>query len=137
MWSGSMNQRSERRRSKRYQVRLLSSISLIDQKSGHRQEGSPMAVLARTLDISLDGLALTIPPSDIINTPDLNVPGHELQVWLALPDGKQIEMKVTLIWPAKFARNLDEIGYLIGVQIKEMSPMARAHYNEFISSLDS
>lgn len=134
MSSLAMNRRPERRTSKRHPINLHSSISITNQPSGAAVDSS-LTVLATTLDVSLDGLALIVPPSSIVNTPELSVPGQEFRVWLALPfeEMKTVEMKVTLVRPASLFR---DSSFLVCVRIKEMSALSRAHYNQFISRLN-
>lgn len=121
---------AERRSSKRHAVRLPASISVANDSAG----GGPLTVSAVTRDISTDGLALIIPPSIVVNAPELTVPGNELRVWVALPfeDVGVAEIKVVL---TQAARPAGELGYLIGVRIKEMKPAESARYNEFICDL--
>jgi hypothetical protein len=116
----------DRRSSSRLRVRLLFSISV-----GRKANGNGSRLLkGHTQDLSQNGLAL--------NVPQVHLDGHhlateerDLQLKLELPDGP-ISM---LVSPRRYER-LDEAelgcGYLIGVQIVQISEEDRRLYLSFI-----
>jgi hypothetical protein len=121
----------DRRSSSRLRVRLLFSISVGRKANGNGPGHLERLLRGHTRDLSQNGLAL--------NVPQVHLDGHhlateerDLQLKLELPDGP-ISMLVT---PSHYER-LDETelgcGYLIGVQIVQISDEDRSRYLSFIT----
>jgi hypothetical protein len=121
----------DRRNSSRLRVRLLFSISVGRKANGNGSGHLERLLRGHTRDLSQNGLAL--------NVPQVHLDGHhlateerDLQLKLELPDGP-ISMLVT---PSHYER-LDETelgcGYLIGVQIVQISDEDRRRYLSFIT----
>jgi hypothetical protein len=123
---------NNRRREPRYRVSLTASVSLIGKETDDAQW---MTVLARTRDISREGLCLIL-PSAVLGSDDLNEGAHLLRVVLGLPSGEGIMMEGRLVYcrPFKTARFGGE--YLAGINLTAIGPLARSAYEDFIDSLE-
>lgn len=121
--------RNNRRREPRYRVRLMASVSVIEQI----EESRWATVLSYTRDVSREGLCLII-PSSRMGCHNLEEANHVLQVVLVLPDGASVTLDGQLIYCTVYNAE-PETGYLAGVKIAEINSEDRARYDEFIDSL--
>ena len=115
-------------------VRLLFSISLLDEAKTDQSRARLLPLEGHTRDISRTGLALVVPT---IRIGDRYLTDEQCTlriVLLDLPTG-QVELKAV---PVRY-RQLDEtegvIGHLIGVRITEMSKGDRERFNEYLHLL--
>ena len=118
-----------RRRAPRYRLRLPFSLSLSDvppNANGARRRSPVLEGFTR--DVSATGLALIL-PAIRIGEHYLMGEGRNLRLMLEFPTGP-IEMDVTAVRYERLDENETEKGYLVGVQIAEMSDPDRARYNE-------
>ena len=122
-----------RRRVTRRKVRLPVSVSLIYGDAPAGSSHSPMSVLGYTRDISADGLALIVPAIPT-GEDELTSGDHRLRIILALPVG-DVEMRATLVRHEHLDKSEQDIGYLIGVSISEMSENERDLYLEYLHAL--
>jgi hypothetical protein len=121
----------DRRSSPRLRVRLLFSISVGRKANGNGSGQLERLLKGHTRDISQNGLALNVSQVHL-DGHHLATEGRNLQLRLELPGGP-ISMLVT---PRRYER-LDEAelgcGYLIGVQIVQISDEDRRLYLSFIT----
>ncbi|HEV2704434.1 MAG TPA: PilZ domain-containing protein [Pyrinomonadaceae bacterium] len=122
----------ERRQSPRFGVSLRCDVSL---PAEDEDLLFPQARLeGRTRDVSESGIGVLL-SSIYIGFACVVDEGRALRLALSLPSGS-VEMHAT---PAHYVR-LDERGeqtsYLVGLRITEMSDDDRAHYIEYLSTLD-
>ncbi|HSP62750.1 MAG TPA: PilZ domain-containing protein [Pyrinomonadaceae bacterium] len=121
----------DRRSSSRLRVRLLCSISVGGKTNGNSSGHLARLLKGYTRDLSQDGLALSVPQVHL-DGHHLATEERDLQLKLELPDGP-ISM---LVSPRRYER-LDEAelgcGYLIGVQIVQISDEDRRLYLSFIA----
>ncbi len=120
-----------RRHMPRHKVRLSASVSLIETET---DESEWPSVLAYTRDISQAGMALVV-PSLQMGCHDLNKGDYVLRVILAISAETSVRILARLIHCGLFNQDELGIGYLIGVNIEEMSGEDRVLYDEFIGSL--
>jgi hypothetical protein len=126
----------DRRRAPRHGRRLAVTLWLPDgplNANGVRRRSHALEGFTR--DVSATGLALIL-PAIRIGEHYLIGEGRNLRLRLELPTG-EIQMDVT---PVRYERLEDEHtgkGYLIGVQIAEMSDEDRQRYNEGMKTGDS
>jgi len=128
----------DRRHSKRHNVRLSFTLAITPAKSP-----SPTKSLngtrristlgGHTLDLSATGLALIV-PAITLGEHHLVGENRSLNVKLDLPDGS-VEMQVTPVRYESLDEHPTETGYLIGVQIGEMTDDDRAKFAAYVASL--
>ena len=122
---------SNRRSQDRYRSSLQASVSLVENNTGDRQWPS---VLARTTEISLDGIVLIV-PSTHMGRHDLREGRHLLRIVLAISASSNITITTRLIHFGPFDAGQVEPGYLIGVKIEQLGALDCLLYDEFIRSL--
>jgi c-di-GMP-binding flagellar brake protein YcgR len=122
----------ERRRSKRYRVRLAFTISEPDRAKSLNGARRTRTMEGHTLDISGSGLALIVPA---ITLGEHHIVGDNrtLNVNLQLPGGP-IDLKVTPVRYESLEEDETETGYLIGVRILEMSDGHRSKFAEYVAT---
>jgi hypothetical protein len=126
----------DRRRAPRHGVRLAVALWLPDgplNSNGVRHR-SPL-LEGFTRDVSATGLALIL-PTIRIGEHYLIGEGRNLRLRLGLPAG-EIQMDVTPVRYERLEEEQAEKGYLIGVQIAEMSDEDRQRYNEGMKTVAS
>ena len=120
-----------RRYAPRYKTRHAVAVSLLDA----RPRAYPAALEGHTRDLSSCGLALIL-PAIRIGERYLTGDAHVLRITLRLPAASvQIHAVV-----ARYERLPDEdpdIGYLVGVRIKEMTDKDRALFEDYFRTLKS
>lgn len=125
------DRRSVRRLKAQRQARLLFNVSIVNDATGERHNQT-IPLVGFTRDISETGLALIVPS---LRTGDryLVDEGCMLRVVLLdLPSG-EVEIFAT---PVRYQQlNEPEIGYLIGVQITEMSESDRTRLLQYLKTL--
>lgn len=124
----------DRRRAPRYRMRLPVTLWLPGATAnGARRPSSVLEGFTR--DLSTTGLALIL-PAIRIGEHYLTGQGRNLRLRLDLP-GAPIEMDVIPVRYERLDEDETEKGYLIGVQIAEMSDEDRERYNERMRTVDS
>ncbi|MDQ3908631.1 MAG: PilZ domain-containing protein [Acidobacteriota bacterium] len=126
----------ERRAAPRYATHLENRLSvhvdLADAKLGpSRAQREPQQLIGYTRDVSESGLGVVLP--------DVRIAGRlvvgrdrSLRVRLGLP-GRVVEMSAQAVRHVPLEGG--ETGYLVGIQIQEMSQDDRAYYAKFLRSL--
>ncbi|HYY57417.1 MAG TPA: PilZ domain-containing protein [Pyrinomonadaceae bacterium] len=122
---------SNRRSQDRYRISLQASVSLVENNTSDRQWPS---VLARTTEISLDGIALIV-PSTHMGRHDLREGRHLLRIILAVSTSSNVAIMARLIHFGPFDTGQAEPSYLIGVKIEQLGAVDCLLYAEFIRSL--
>lgn len=123
----------DRRHSKRQNVRLPFTLSLVGpaiKRNGSRQSA---ALRGHTWDVSVNGLALVV-PSILLDEHHLVGENRKLNVKLELPQGT-VEMKVVPIRYESLEEHETETGYLIGVKIVDMSETDREQFTQYVNAL--
>lgn len=121
---------NNRRRKSRYKVSLKASISLVEKES---KESQWTTVLARTRDISREGLCLIMPSADM-GCHHLGEGNYVVRIMLVLPTEANIKLEGQLVYCLPFKAS-EYAGYLVGVKITELSVGDRIIFNELIDSL--
>ena len=119
---------ADRRLAKRRHVRLPLTVCLMTSArlNGSRRPSIP----GHSLDLSRAGLSAVVPA---IRIQDHYLAGgsQRLLIRLELP-AAPVEMQVVTV---RYEQYQDEVGYLIGVNILEMSEPDRARYEEYLTGL--
>jgi hypothetical protein len=129
----------DRRHSKRHNVRLsftLAMASLAKSPSPTKSLNGTRRIstlAGHTLDLSATGLALIV-PAITLGEHHLVGENRSLNVKLDLPDGP-VEMQVTPVRYESLDEHPTETGYLIGVQIAEMTDEDRAKFAAYVATL--
>lgn len=121
-----------RRRARRYRVRLTASISLVGVKQVAESAIArrPPKIEGHTCDISATGLALIV--STIrVGEYYLTGEGRRLLVTLQHPTGP-LSMHVVPVRYEQLDEGSTETGYIIGTQITDMSDDDRTRYNAYL-----
>jgi PilZ domain len=122
---------NNRRREPRYRVSLVASVSLIGKET---EDARWTTVLARTRDISREGLCL-IMPSAVLGSHNLNEGEHVMRVVLGLPNGDGIMLEGRLVYCRPFHAGGFGGEYLAGINFAGIGPVARAAYDDFLDGL--
>ena len=121
----------DRRRAPRYRMRVPVTLWLPEAKAnGARRPSSVLEGFTR--DASATGLALIL-PAIRIGEHYLIGQGRNLRLRLELPNAT-LQMDVTPVRYERLDEDETEKGYLVGVQIAEMSDEDRERYNETVAS---
>lgn len=122
----------ERRNSKRLKIRLPFTLSISSSAKSRNGEKRTHSVDGHTVDLSPNGMALIV---STIRLGDQHLVGdnRSLHLNLKLPHSP-VEMKVTPIRYEKFEEDEAQSGYLIGVQITEMSDDDREKFSAYLST---
>ena len=126
----------DRRRARRYHVRLRVSVSLLDVKLA-AESAIPRRlpqVEGYTRDLSETGLALVV-PTIRAGEHYLTGEGRRLLVTLEHPAGP-LPLQVIPVRYEKLDEEKSETGYLIGVRITEVSEADRARFNAYLEEQD-
>ena len=122
---------ADRRLAKRRHVRLPLTVCLMTSArlNGSRRPSIP----GHSLDLSRAGLSAVVPA---IRIQDHYLAGgsQRLLIKLELP-AAPVEMQVVPVRYEQLDDDQDEVGYLIGVNILEMSGPDRARYEEYLTGL--
>ena len=121
---------SNRRGGPRYRLGLAASVS-IDEELG---DSDLPAVLARTRDVSREGLCLIMTTASL-GCHNLIDGAHALRITLALPTGTEIELKCQVVYCLHHKASEPGGEYFVGVRIKGDSSPGFAIYEDFIRSL--
>ena len=120
-----------RRRARRYRVRLRAAVSLLDPKAAAngREAALTPPVDCHTCDLSATGLGLVV-PSIRVGERYLTGDGRLLRVALELPSGTLVLRAL----PVRYERLEDgtETGYLIGAHLTELPAPDRARLDDFL-----
>ncbi|HEX8136314.1 MAG TPA: PilZ domain-containing protein [Pyrinomonadaceae bacterium] len=124
-----------RRRARRYRVRLSVQISLLGVKSSAERALSrrPLKVEGHTRDLSQTGLALIV-PTIRAGEHYLTGEGRRLLVTLDHPQGP-ILLQVSPVRYEQLDESEAETGYLIGARITEMSDTDRTRFNAYLEGM--
>jgi hypothetical protein len=122
-----------RRRAKRRLVQLPFSVTPADRRLSSNGSAHPASIEGHTIDISASGLALNV-PAIRIGEHYLVGDNRRLLLVLQLPVGP-VQMQVTPVRYEGLEEHDTNSGYLIGVQITEMSERDREAYDEFVHRL--
>lgn len=125
----------DRRKSPRFTTHLEDTLPvLISLPNVSRDsKGQPVRLAGYSRDVSETGLGVIVQDTHIAGL-EITRPGRRLIISLGLPAGP-IEMQVTTVRYSRIAESELETSYLIGVQIVEMSEMARDYYLKFLNTL--
>ena len=126
----------DRRRAPRRRLRLPFSLSLLDappNANGARRRSPTLEGYTR--DVSATGLALIL-PAIRIGEHYLIGEGRNLRLIIEFPTGP-LQVDVTPVRYERLGEDETEKGYLVGVQIIEMSDQDRARYDEEIKTVAS
>ena len=126
---------AERRAAPRYQThlenRLFVHVHLLDPTLERLHGAAALRLVGYTRDVSESGLGVILPGTRVAGR---SIVGAErpLRVLLGLP-GEPVEMSAVAVRDAELED--DETGRIVGIQIREMKPDARARYHSFLRSL--
>ncbi|MFN2491962.1 MAG: PilZ domain-containing protein [Pyrinomonadaceae bacterium] len=123
----------ERRRAKRYTVRLSFSISVPDRAKSSNGSRRTRVMEGHTLDISASGLALIV-PAITLGEHHLVGENRSLNVRLELP-ADSLQLKVSPVRYESLDEHETETGYLIGARILEMTDEDRERFMRYVASL--
>jgi hypothetical protein len=134
------NRRVAPRYSAHLEAALILSISLGESKKADK-ETSPLRIAGYTRDISQSGLALIVPTIHI-GGQYLTNQSRTLEITIKLPTG-YVQLHATPVRyspleadEAKDAEaGVKDTGYIVGVQITQMSEPDRARYNAYLEKL--
>jgi hypothetical protein len=129
-----------RRRAPRVRVRLeveleLGISSRYGTKQGARDAGKELRLAGHTRDISRSGLALILPAIHI-GGQYVTDNTRTLRITLKLPNGP-VKLRAMPVRYTQLDEDAGEAGYLVGVQITEMSDDARARFNAHIEMMNA
>jgi hypothetical protein len=127
------NRRAAPRYATHLEAALILSISLGDSGNKAQAEGSSLRLAGYTRDISESGLAI-ITPAIHIGGQYLNSPNRTLEITLRLPTGP-VQLRATPVRYSPLDDDAKDTGYIIGVQITQMSPQDRALYDAYLKKL--
>lgn len=126
-----------RRRAPRYithlEAGLALSISLSNAKPRARDQEQPLKLAGYTRDISATGLALIV-PAIRIGGQYITGENRKLEILLKLPSCT-IKVNATPVRYSPLEEEGTDTGYLIGVQIVQMSDEDRAHFDAYLQTL--
>jgi len=116
-----------RRSATRHEVRLACRVSLKERKGSANGATPRRAALleGHTRDVSETGLGLSM-PAIRIGEHYLTGEGSVLLIELDLPEGAQVRMQAVAVRYERVEEDETRFGYLIGVQITQMSEEHRA-----------
>lgn len=128
------NRRAAPRYATHLDVALVLSVAVSETGSRARVEGSPLRLSGYTRDISESGLAL-IMPAIHIGGQYLTSPNRTLDITIRLPDGPIHLQAVPVRYSPLNDDASNDTGYIIGVQITQMSERDRARYDAYLKKL--
>lgn len=123
-----------RRRAPRHPARAVVVVSLVVARTaGARTPPNLPTIAGHTRDMSATGLALIV-PAIRIGERYLTGEDHLLNVTLKLPGGA-VQLQAAPVRYEQLAEDDADIGYLIGVHIKEMSDRDRTLFTEYLRTV--
>ena len=126
-----------RRRAPRYlthlEAGLALSVSVLNAKAGGQAASQPLKLAGYTRDVSATGLALIV-PAIRIGGQYITGENRALEIVLKLPTGT-IEIKAIAARYSPLDEEGTDTGYLIGVQIVQMSDEDRARFDAYLQTL--
>lgn len=115
------------------EVALTLSATVGESRNKAEAQGSPLRITGYTRDISPSGLALIVPAIHI-GGQYLTSQTRTLEITLKLPTG-YVQLQAMPVRYSPLDDDPKDRGYLIGVQIKQMSEPDRARYNAYLDKL--
>lgn len=123
-----------RRVAPRYATHLEVGLALNVTLPGTRKDDSqPLKLAGYTRDISASGLALIV-PSIRVGGQYVTGENRRLRIVLKLPTGP-IEIHATPVRYSPLDEDAVDTGYLVGVQITDMSDEDRARFNAYLEKM--
>lgn len=127
------NRRAAPRYATHLDAALILSVALGETGSKAQTDNSPLRLAGYTRDISETGLAL-IMPAIHIGGQYLTSPNRILEITLRLPSGP-IQIQAAPVRYSPLDEDARDTGYIVGVQITQMSDRDRASYNAYLKKL--
>ena len=122
-----------RRRARRYEVRLPFKLSLLSVSKNLNGMRRVSVMNGHTLDVSAHGLALIV-PKITLDEHHLVGENRSFNISLELPDGA-IDLKATPVRYERLEEDTNDTGYLIAVKITSMMDGDRERWNNFLASV--
>jgi PilZ domain len=122
-----------RRVAPRYVTHLEVGLALNVSLPGAQTPGPPVRLAGYTRDISASGLALIV-PSIRVGGQYVTGENRRLRIMLKLPTGP-IEIHATPVRYSPLEEGGVDTGYLVGVQITDMSDEDRARFNAYLEQM--
>ncbi len=123
----------DRRHTKRMNVRLPFTISLVGPAISSNGAKRISSLQGHTLDLSATGLGLVV-PTILLGEHHLVWEPRDLNVRLELPDGP-IEMRVAPIRYESLDEHESETGYLIGARIVNLTEADQGRFKKYVAEL--
>ena len=121
----------ERRAAPRYATHMEKALVVYVSLSDPKLAGARL--VGYTRDVSETGMGLVLPELRIAGRSVMH-PGRGLRLLLGLPY-EPVEMRATAVRHVELGEGEVDSGYLVGVQIKEMSPADQTRYAKYLRSL--
>ena len=122
-----------RRRARRYEVRLPFKLSLVSVSKNLNGMRRVSVMNGHTLDLSAHGLALIV-PKITLDEHHLVGENRSFNISLELPDGA-IDLKATPVRYERLEEDTNDTGYLIAVKITSMMDGDREKWDDFLASV--
>ena len=122
-----------RRRARRYEVRLPFKLSLVSVSKNLNGMRRVSVMNGHTLDLSAHGLALIV-PKITLDEHHLVGENRSFNISLELPDGA-IDLKATPVRYERLEEDTNDTGYLIAVKITTMTDGDREKWNDFLAGV--
>ncbi len=120
-----------RRRARRYEVRLPFKLSLVSVSKNLNGMRRVSVMNGHTLDLSAHGLALIV-PKITLDEHHLVGENRSFNISLELPDGA-IDLKATPVRYERLEEDTNDTGYLIAVKITSMMDGDRDRWDNFLA----
>ena len=120
-----------RRRARRYEVRLPFKLSLVSVSKNLNGMRRVSVMNGHTLDLSAHGLALIV-PKITLDEHHLVGENRSFNISLELPDGA-IDLKATPVRYERLEEDTNDTGYLIAVKITSMMDAYRERWDNFLA----
>jgi hypothetical protein len=127
------NRRAAQRYMTHLEAGLALSVALPGAKPRGEATGKALKLAGYTRDISATGLALIV-PAIRIGGQYITGENRTLDITLKLPSG-QIQVQATPVRYSPLEEEGTDTGYLIGVQIKDMSDKDRLIFDAYLETL--
>ena len=122
-----------RRRARRYEVRLPFKLSLVSVSKNLNGMRRVSVMNGHTLDLSAHGLALIV-PKITLDEHHLVGENRSFNISLELPDGA-IDLKATPVRYERLEEDTNDTGYLIAVKITSMTDGDREKWDDFLAGV--
>src|ERR1044072_4595323 len=122
-----------RRRARRYEVRLPFKLSLVSISKNVNGMRRVSFMNGHTLDLSAHGLALIV-PKITLDEHHLVGENRSFNINLELPDGA-IDLKATPVRYERLEEDTNDTGYLIAVKITSMMDGDREKWDDFLAGV--